>query len=80
MHAEPPAVPVVRPHAVYTIETLTDMLRLKKGTIPRELRLGRLRHAKRAGKVFIVGAWVLEWLTAGERRREPAGAIADNGE
>jgi hypothetical protein len=47
------------------------MLGLKKGTLPRELRLGRLRHAKRAGRIFILGRWVLAWLAAGECRPAP---------
>jgi len=70
----PPAAPVIHPRAVFTIASLTASLGLKSGTVPRELRPGRLRHSKRAGKVFILGRWVLSWLQSGERVREPAAA------
>jgi len=58
--------PIIVPNAVYAIAALNETLGLKAGTIPRELRLRRLRYAKRAGRVFILGSWVLEWLEAGE--------------
>jgi hypothetical protein len=45
---------------------------LAKETISREIRLGRLRHAKRAGRTLILGAWLLQWVRAGERRRGTA--------
>jgi hypothetical protein len=64
-----PPVPTIAAGQVYTLAALTEALGLRRGTLPRELRLGRLRHAKRAGKVFILGAWVLDWLAAGERKR-----------
>jgi hypothetical protein len=56
---------------VFTIQSLTEALSLRPGTLPRELRLRRLRYAKRAGKVFVLGSWVLEWLEAGEVRKAP---------
>jgi hypothetical protein len=42
-------------------------------------RAGRLRHSKRAGKVLILGEWVLQWLRDGERKR-PAEMITDKEE
>jgi hypothetical protein len=59
-------VPTIHPRQVYTIATLTRTLGLKAGTVPRELRLKRLRHAKRAGRIWILGEWVLTWLREGE--------------
>jgi hypothetical protein len=37
--------------------------------LPREFRKKRLRYAKRAGRVWVLGSWVLEWLEAGEVKR-----------
>jgi hypothetical protein len=69
--------PVIDQQTVYTLHSLTDLLGLKKGTLPREMRLGRLRYAKRAGRVYVLGEWVLAWLRAGEvlppRNYEPVG-------
>jgi hypothetical protein len=68
-------IPVINPRSVFTIKTLTATLSLKAGTVPRELRLRRLRFSKRAGRVFILGEWVLAWLASGEDRR-PAAAVS----
>jgi hypothetical protein len=64
--AEPACVPTIAADAVFTIGSLRATLGLRAGTLPRELRLKRLRHSKRAGRVFILGAWVIEWIAAGE--------------
>jgi hypothetical protein len=69
-------VPVIDPHGVYTIGALTDALGLRPGTLPRELRLKRLRYAKRAGRVLILGSWVLAWIEGGEVKKQ---ADAANG-
>jgi hypothetical protein len=73
----PASIPTIDPHHVYTLDTLTKTLSLRPGTLPRELRLGRLRYSKRAGKVWILGEWVLTWLQAGEIRRKRAAAGAN---
>jgi hypothetical protein len=57
---------VINPRGVYTTQSLQAALGLTKTTIGREIRLGRLRVTKRAGKYFVLGTWVLEWLAAGE--------------
>jgi hypothetical protein len=62
-------VHVIRPTAVYSVESARSALGLTKTTIGREIRLGRLRVAKRAGRYFILGTWLLEWLETGEIRR-----------
>jgi hypothetical protein len=66
------AIPIIHAQAVYTISSLTEALSLRKGTLPREIRKRRLRYAKRAGRVWILGEWVLEWLKSGEvvRKKE----------
>jgi len=57
---------VIHPDAVYFPEDVRRLFRLKASTIRSEKRAGRLRVAKRAGRYFILGAWLLEWLRSGE--------------
>jgi hypothetical protein len=59
----------IRVGDVYSVPELAELLSVKPNTLPREIRLRRLRAAKRAGRYFILGAWVLEWLRAGEIRK-----------
>jgi hypothetical protein len=68
---------VIHRHAVYSLETARAALGLAKATLKREIRIGRLRVARRAGKYFILGAWLLEWLETGEipRKRAVAGVL-----
>jgi hypothetical protein len=56
----------IKPQGVYTLTAARKTLRLKPNTLPREIRKGRLRHAKRSGTIFILGVWLLEWLIGGE--------------
>jgi hypothetical protein len=65
-------VPVIDPYAVYFTDTLQKVFRLRKSTIRREWKEGRLRLAKRAGRYFVLGEWVLEWLRTGELSRKAA--------
>jgi hypothetical protein len=65
-----PAVHVIAPTAVYLVEDAKRILRLKESTIRREVREGRLRVSKRAGRYFILGSWLVEWLKGGEVRRQ----------
>jgi hypothetical protein len=70
----PPAVEVPPPHvieptAVYTVAAARRALGLRPSTLKREYRQGRLRVARCAGKIFLLGEWLLEWLRAGEVRR-----------
>jgi hypothetical protein len=62
----PPAVHEVRSGNVYLVETFQRIFHLRSSTLRRELREGRLRVSKRAGRYFILGSWILEWLEAGE--------------
>jgi hypothetical protein len=70
---------VIRPTAVYTLTTAQEALGLNASTLGREIRLGRLRSAKRAGKVFILGRWLLAWLERGARGRKRRAATAGEG-
>lgn len=75
-------VTTIRPTAVYDLDSARAALALAKGCLPREIRLGRLRASKRAGKYLILGEWLLEWVRTGEVERRPAAAgepVSDNG-
>jgi hypothetical protein len=59
---------VIVPAAVYSVEEAQSALGLRPSTIRRELRKGRLRVSKRAGRYYLLGEWILEWLREGEVR------------
>jgi hypothetical protein len=72
------AAPVIDPCGVFTLQQARELLGLAETTLPRECRRGRLRHAKRAGRIFILGEWLIEWVRDGEvtrRRQLPAPAV-----
>jgi hypothetical protein len=75
-----PAVHVISPHAVYSVEDAIRIFRLRKSTIRREIREGRLRVSRRAGRYFLLGRWLIEWIEGGELRRQPAVAPRRVGE
>jgi hypothetical protein len=62
-------IPDIQPGQVFTIAQLNAVLGLRPNCLPREFRKRRLRYAKRAGRVWVLGSWVLEWLESGEVRR-----------
>jgi len=63
--------PVLLPdHAVYFPDDARKLLRLRSSTFRREIREGRLRVSKRAGKYFFLGKWLVEWIEGGELRRQ----------
>jgi hypothetical protein len=51
---------------VYSVEEAQAALKLKRSTIRREVRERRLRISKRAGRYYLLGEWILQWLRAGE--------------
>jgi hypothetical protein len=59
-------VPIIDPRGVYTLAQARLTLGLRRSSLSREIRLGRLKVAKRCGKYFIKGAWLIEWLDDGE--------------
>jgi hypothetical protein len=70
----PPAPHIIVPTGVYTLPQARTALGLKATTLPREVRHGRLRVARRGGRYYLLGDWLLEWLRAGEvvRRKDEA--------
>jgi hypothetical protein len=66
---------VIEPRAVYSPDSVRTALGLTKNTLRREVRLGRLRMAKRAGRNYFLGEWLLEWIKTGEIKRRRADPI-----
>jgi hypothetical protein len=73
---------VIDPHAAYRPEHIRMGLGLKKHTLGTEIRLGRLRVSRRAGKYYILGEWLLAWLREGEvtRKRKVRSTVGENGQ
>jgi hypothetical protein len=76
----PPApgqVHVISRTGIYFPDAVQAIFRLRKSTLRREIREGRLRVSRRAGRYFVLGAWLLEWLEAGEVHRHGPGTCAN---
>src|SRR5262245_53390018 len=73
---------IIHATAVYTVEDLRRFFKLKSTSVRREVRLGHLRIAKRCGRYFCLGQWVLQWLDEGQLRSTsaPNEAAADRNE
>lgn len=67
---------VIDPRGLYFPGDVVEVFRLRNSTIRREVREGRLKVAKRAGRYFMLGEWLIEWLRGGvvERRPSPRGS------
>jgi hypothetical protein len=59
----------VHPTTVYTADEVIRIFKLRKSTLRREIREGRLRVARRAGRYYLLGKWLIEWLEGGELTR-----------
>src|SRR5262249_32917386 len=71
--ADPPAPQpphVIHPHGVYFIDDAERLLRLRRSALRAEVKEGRLRVARRRGRYYLLGAWLLEWIRGGELHRE----------
>ena len=65
-----PPASIIHPRAVFSVRQATAALHgLKDTCLGREIRLGRLRCSMRGGRRWILGAWLLDWLKAGEVQR-----------
>jgi hypothetical protein len=62
----------IHPTDVFTLAGARAALHLTKTTIRREVREGRLRISCRAGRRWLLGRWLIEWLEGGELPREHA--------
>jgi hypothetical protein len=65
---------VIQPTGVYLVADVQRILKLRPSTIRREHREHGLRISRRAGRHYVLGEWLLEWLRGGElpRRSETA--------
>jgi hypothetical protein len=72
-HPTPAGVVRVDPHAVYTLDTATELvarpLGLGETTLRREARLGRLRVSRRGGVYLVTGRALLAWAEGRACRR-----------
>jgi hypothetical protein len=59
----------IQPGDIFTLAGARAALRLAKSTFRREVREGRLRISVRAGKRWLLGRWLIEWLEGGELPR-----------
>jgi len=59
------AVHTIHPTAIYHVEQLVEIFHLKRSTIGREAKLGRLKVAKRGNRYVVLGSWLLEWIESG---------------
>lgn len=66
----PPPPHVIHPDAVYLREDFRRVFQVRASTLRREVREGRLRISKRAGRYYLLGRWIIEWLEAGEVGRK----------
>jgi hypothetical protein len=64
--SEAPPAPVIDPNAVFGVESAQQALGLRRSTLAREIRLGRLKVSKRGGRYYLLGEWLLDWIR--ERR------------
>jgi len=64
-------VPHVDPLGVYTPAAAARLLGFRTNTLPRYMRKGQLRYAKRGGRVLILGSWLMEFLAGGEVLARP---------
>jgi hypothetical protein len=60
------------------LDELRAVLALPLTCLRREARLGRLRVSRRSGRYWTTGAWVREWIEAGEVK--PKARPAANGQ
>lgn len=75
--ARPKKPLICDPNMIMDLETARARLGLTESCLKREIRKGRLRASRRAGRYWILGAWLLEWISAGEAPREPLAFNAD---
>jgi hypothetical protein len=56
----------IDPDAIYTDGELRLLLDLTDAALARERRAGRLRSRRVGRRLYYLGRWVLDWLTAEE--------------
>jgi hypothetical protein len=64
----------IQPNTVYTIGQARALFGLRPSSLAREIRLGKLTVAKKSGRYFILGSWLLQWIENGALERKPVPA------
>ena len=79
-------VHVIAPAGVYFLPDILRTLRLQRSAVRREVRLGRLKIARRGGRYVCLGQWLIEWIETGvvqpqppDSRRDELGIAERNG-
>src|SRR5262249_26475628 len=73
----PEPIHTIDPNGIYFLDQAQSILRLRKSTIRREHREGRLRIARRAGRIIILGAWLIEWIKGGEVKAKESQLVSN---
>jgi hypothetical protein len=63
--AAPELAVEILPNGVYSITGITQLLRLRRHSLPREIRAKRLVAHKRCGRWWVLGKDVIAWLEQG---------------
>ena len=69
----------IEPTTVYTFDFVVKALKLREHTLRHEIRQRRLRYIKRAGRRWLLGEHLLEWLRDGEVKRAAPAACDGQG-
>lgn len=56
----------IEPTAIYFFRDVQRLLKLSKRCVSAEVASGRLRVSTAHGRYRFLGAWLLEWIQAGE--------------
>jgi hypothetical protein len=68
----------IEPDALYDDVTLATELAVSERTLRDARRRGDLRFARRGQRILYLGQWVIDWISAGERRAAGQGPAADS--
>jgi hypothetical protein len=65
---------IIHPDALYFLDEAKRLMRWRSSTARREIRAGRLKVAKRGGRYYLLGRWLLAWIEGGlvRPRQQPA--------
>src|SRR5262245_10814092 len=70
---------IIDSRAVFSVDEARQLLHLRKSSIRREVREGRLRISKRCGRYYLLGQWIWEWLERGELKSRKQSTASVNG-
>jgi hypothetical protein len=62
----PQVVTIVNENSVFDLPGFVATFNLKKSSLRREIKMGRIKVYKRCGRYFLLGADVLLWLRGGQ--------------